>query len=79
MSNSPSNSDAVVEHSSQALERKMNTYTAVEVSVPGQLRMVQRQVAEPGRGQVRIRVEACGICHTDTSTVNGPPRSSVRE
>jgi alcohol dehydrogenase, propanol-preferring len=48
-----------------------NTYTAVEASAPGHLQIVQRQVTEPGPGQVRIRVEACGICHTDASTVNG--------
>jgi propanol-preferring alcohol dehydrogenase len=45
------------------------TYKAVEVSAPGVLRVVERQVSEPGAGQVRIRVEACGICHTDAATV----------
>jgi alcohol dehydrogenase, propanol-preferring len=48
-----------------------DTYKAVEVSAPGVLRVVERQVSEPGAGQVRIRVEACGICHTDASTVTG--------
>src|ERR1700682_2825087 len=47
------------------------TYKAVEVSAPGVLRVVERQVSEPGAGQVRIRVEACGICHTDVATVTG--------
>src|ERR1700680_1887071 len=47
------------------------TYKAVEVSAPGVLRVVERQVSEPGAGQVRIRVEACGICHTDATTVAG--------
>src|SRR6266478_4049152 len=47
------------------------TYRAVEVSAPGTLRMVERPVSEPGAGQVRIRVEACGICHTDAATVTG--------
>jgi alcohol dehydrogenase, propanol-preferring len=46
-----------------------DTYKAVEVSTPGTLRMVERQVSEPDAGQVRIRVEACGICHTDAATV----------
>jgi len=46
-------------------------YKAVEVSAPGVLRVVVRQVSEPGAGQVRIRVEACGICHTDAATVTG--------
>src|SRR5499426_2185000 len=48
-----------------------NTYKAVEVSEPGKLRVVERPVSEPGAGQVRIRVEACGICHTDAATVTG--------
>jgi propanol-preferring alcohol dehydrogenase len=47
------------------------TYKAVEVSAPGVLRVVERFVPEPGAGQVRIRVEACGICHTDAATVTG--------
>src|SRR5713101_987958 len=47
------------------------TYKAVEVSAPGKLRVVERSVPEPGAGQVRIRVEACGICHTDAATVTG--------
>ena len=47
------------------------TYKAVEVSAPGTLRVVGRPVSEPGGGQVRIRVEACGICHTDAATVTG--------
>src|ERR1700723_3200618 len=48
-----------------------STYKAVEVSSPGALRLVERQLSEPGAGQVRIRVEACGICHTDAATVTG--------
>src|SRR5258706_11587999 len=47
------------------------TYKAVEVSAPGVLRVVGRPVPEPAAGQVRIRVEACGVCHTDAATVTG--------
>ena len=47
------------------------TYKAVEASAPGVLRVVERPVSEPGADQVRIRVEACGICHTDAATVTG--------
>ena len=46
-------------------------YKAVEVSTPGTLRVTERPVSEPGAGQVRVRVEACGICHTDAGTVTG--------
>src|SRR5215468_2553666 len=48
-----------------------DTYKAVEVSAPGNLRLVKRQLTDPGSGQVRIRVEASGICHTDAATVTG--------
>jgi D-arabinose 1-dehydrogenase-like Zn-dependent alcohol dehydrogenase len=47
------------------------TYKAVEVSAPGVLQVVERPITEPGVSQVRIRVEACGICHTDAATVMG--------
>ena len=47
------------------------TYKAVEVAKPGTLRVVERQVQKPGAGQVRIRVEACGVCHTDAATIEG--------
>jgi len=46
-------------------------YKAVEVSAPGSLRVVERAISEPGPGQVRIRVEACGFCNTDAATVTG--------
>ncbi len=38
----------------------------VQVSKPGgNFEVVERPIPEPGRGQVRIKVEACGICHSD--------------
>ena len=43
----------------------------MEVSAPGQIRLVERRVPEPGAGRVRIRVEASGICHPDAATVTG--------
>jgi alcohol dehydrogenase, propanol-preferring len=45
------------------------TYKAVEVSALGVFRMVERAVPTPGPGQVRIRVEVCGVCHSDAATV----------
>ena len=47
------------------------THKAVEVTGPGDLRIVERPIPEPDKGQVLIRVEACGICHTDSLTVEG--------
>ncbi len=37
----------------------------------GPLELVERPVPEPGRGEVRVRVEACGICHSDSFAVEG--------
>lgn len=44
-------------------------YKAVEISAPGIFRLVERSVASPGAGQVRIRVDVCGVCHSDAGTV----------
>lgn len=33
--------------------------------------MVERDIPEPGPGSVRVRVEACGICHSDSMTKEG--------
>jgi propanol-preferring alcohol dehydrogenase len=71
MSSSPAKGPALNLDSIEAQKPKAGIYTAVEVSAPGQLRIVERRVAEPALGQVRIRVEACGVCHTDASTVMG--------
>jgi D-arabinose 1-dehydrogenase-like Zn-dependent alcohol dehydrogenase len=48
-----------------------DTYRAVQVSKPGKLELVNRAVKAPPAGKVRIRVEACGVCHTDSFTVEG--------
>lgn len=45
---------------------------AVQVSRPnGPLEMVEREIPQPPAGAVRIKVEACGICHTDVVVVAG--------
>src|SRR5215467_12057225 len=44
------------------------------VQVPaagGDLQVVEREIPEAGPGQVRIRVEACGVCHSDVVTKDG--------
>jgi len=33
--------------------------------------VVERSIPQPGRGQVRIKVEACGICHSDALVKEG--------
>ena len=47
------------------------TYQAVQATQPGKLEVVERSIVEPAFGQVRIRVEACGVCHSDAITVEG--------
>lgn len=49
----------------------MKTYKAIEITSPGKLNLVERQIREPGPEQVRLTVEACGICHTDALAVEG--------
>src|SRR5467141_2922043 len=47
------------------------TYKAVQAISPGRLELVEKPLKAPGPGQVRIRVEACGVCHSDSATVEG--------
>ena len=45
---------------------------AVQVSKPGgDFEFVEREIPEPGPRQVRIRVQACGICHSDVIIKEG--------
>jgi D-arabinose 1-dehydrogenase-like Zn-dependent alcohol dehydrogenase len=45
---------------------------AVQVPLPNApLERITRDIPEPGPGEVRIRVEACGICHSDVLAVSG--------
>ena len=37
----------------------------------GPLELIERDVPEPARGEVRVRIEACGVCHSDSLTVEG--------
>src|SRR6266404_5467169 len=37
----------------------------------GRLRIEERDLPEPGRHEVRIRVHACGVCHSDSVIVEG--------
>lgn len=45
---------------------------AVQVSkAGGNFEIVERPIPQPGRDQVRIKVEACGICHSDALVKEG--------
>ncbi len=43
-----------------------------QISKPGaDFEIVEREIPEPGAGQVRIKVQACGVCHSDVLTKEG--------
>ena len=45
---------------------------AIQVSRPGgPFEMVEREIPQPGPRQVRIKVQACGLCHSDSLTKEG--------
>ena len=46
-------------------------YRAIQVTKPGAFEAVLKPLVDPGPGQVRIRIEACGVCHSDSGTVEG--------
>jgi propanol-preferring alcohol dehydrogenase len=49
----------------------MTTYRAMAAIAPGKLEAQTRDIPTPGAGEVLIKVEACGICHTDAATIEG--------
>jgi D-arabinose 1-dehydrogenase-like Zn-dependent alcohol dehydrogenase len=48
---------------------RMRAVQVPDANAPFEL--VERSIPEPGRGQVLIRVQACGICHSDSFTKQG--------
>jgi len=50
----------------------MSSMRAAQVGAAGgPFEVVKQELPEPGPGQVRVLVEACGICHTDAVLVDG--------
>jgi D-arabinose 1-dehydrogenase-like Zn-dependent alcohol dehydrogenase len=48
--------------------------TMKKAQVPGpgaDFQIVKREIPQPDRGQVRIKVQACGVCHSDAFTKDG--------
>lgn len=53
-------------------KRSATTMKAVQVPAAGaDFQLIEREIPEPGAGHVRIRVQACGICHSDALTKDG--------
>jgi D-arabinose 1-dehydrogenase-like Zn-dependent alcohol dehydrogenase len=53
-------------------EELMSKMRAMVITEPhGRLQLQERDLPQPGRGEVRMRVGACGVCHSDVVTVEG--------
>jgi NADPH:quinone reductase-like Zn-dependent oxidoreductase len=51
---------------------KMTQMKAAQVSKPGaDFEIVEREIPTPDAGHVRIKVQACGVCHSDVLTKDG--------
>jgi D-arabinose 1-dehydrogenase-like Zn-dependent alcohol dehydrogenase len=51
---------------------KMTKMKVAQVPKPrADFQLVEREIPEPEAGQVRIRVQACGVCHSDVLTKEG--------
>ena len=47
-------------------------YRSAQADEPaGTLHLVENELPEPGPGQVRVSVEAAGICHSDAAMISG--------
>jgi D-arabinose 1-dehydrogenase-like Zn-dependent alcohol dehydrogenase len=50
----------------------VGTMKVAQIPKPGgDFQVVERDIPEPGEGQVRIKVQACGVCHSDAFTKEG--------
>src|SRR4029450_11247246 len=56
----------------QVLEVSMAKMRAVQVTRPGgPCEIVEREIPQPGPRQGRVKVQACGMCHSDVLTKEG--------
>ena len=54
------------------MNNRKGTMRVAQVSRPGgPLELVERPIPDPGPGSVRIKVQACGVCHSDVFTKEG--------
>jgi D-arabinose 1-dehydrogenase-like Zn-dependent alcohol dehydrogenase len=48
------------------------TMKVAQITKPGgDFQVIEREIPKPGAGQVRIKVQACGVCHSDVFTKEG--------
>jgi D-arabinose 1-dehydrogenase-like Zn-dependent alcohol dehydrogenase len=59
-------------HKTLAAPAKRGKMKAVQIPKAGAaFELVERDIPQPGPGQVRIRVQACGVCHSDSVAKDG--------
>jgi D-arabinose 1-dehydrogenase-like Zn-dependent alcohol dehydrogenase len=57
---------------SKVVPMKATKMRVAQVPKPGaDFQLVERDIPEPGPGHVRIKVQACGVCHSDVLTKDG--------
>ena len=50
----------------------MKLMKVAQISKPrGNWEILERDIPQPGPGEVRIKVEACGVCHSDMMVKEG--------
>jgi len=50
----------------------IGTMKVAQISAPGaEFQIVEREIPTPAAGHVRIKVQACGVCHSDALTKDG--------
>jgi len=55
-----------------AVTPQVSAMKVAQISKPGAgFQLVEREIPEPGPAHVRIKVKACGVCHSDVLTVEG--------
>ena len=55
-----------------AAEPELAPMKVAQISKPGaDFEIVEREIPKPGTGHVRIKVQACGVCHSDALTKEG--------
>src|SRR5258705_7302973 len=58
-------------HTEATMAQVRSSYRAVQAVSPGKLELTEKPLVDPPPGHVRIRVQACGVCHSDAATVEG--------
>jgi D-arabinose 1-dehydrogenase-like Zn-dependent alcohol dehydrogenase len=56
----------------QIKEAQMPTMRVMQIAAKGgPFEWVERELPQPGRGEVRVKVQACGVCHSDSLAKEG--------